>query len=244
MSVRATTGHLTALVDTETAPAEKASILIVDDEPQVLIALEDILSDQFIVHTTRSPEQALNLAAKERDIAVVISDQRMPKMTGDELLGRLSTESQAERILVTGYADLSAVIKAVNDGRIFAYITKPWNPDELQLKVQQAAEHFRLAKELAHERQLLRDLMGNMPDGIYFKDPELRFLKVNEPLERMLCGNGSVDMVGRRLTELESTALDAEATEPALRAALDEAMKPPKRRNAASWPTGFKSSTI
>ncbi len=201
------------MVDTETAPAEKASILIVDDEPQVLIALEDILSDQFIVHTTRSPEQALNLAAQERDIAVVISDQRMPKMTGDELLGRLSTESQAERILVTGYADLSAVIKAVNDGRIFAYITKPWNPDELQLKVQQAAEHFRLAKELAHERQLLRDLMGNMPDGIYFKDPELRFLKVNEPLERMLCGNGSVDMVGRRLTELESTALDAEATE-------------------------------
>ena len=90
----------------------------------------------------------------------------MPRMNGDELLSRLDGVTQATRILVTGFADLTAVIRAVNEGRIFAYVAKPWQPDDLRLKVQRAAEHFRLAKDLADERRLLHDLMDNVPDGI------------------------------------------------------------------------------
>jgi hypothetical protein len=93
----------------------------------------------------------------------------MPKMTGDELLARLIGHSDASRMLVTGFADLSAVIRAVNDGRIFAYVAKQWEPDDFKIKVQRAAEHFRLAQELAHERRLLRDLMDNTPDGIWIR---------------------------------------------------------------------------
>lgn len=200
-----------------TAPVSKPSILVVDDEPQVLVALEDMLSDHFVVHTANSPERALELASTRRELAVVISDQRMPRMTGDQLFQRLSRDSQAQRILVTGFADLTAVIRAVNEGRIFAYITKPWDPDDLQQKVQRAAEHFRLAMELAHERQLLNDLMENMPDGIYFKDLDLRFIKANAPVASMLNpGVEPAELVGQRLSDLSKSpraALKVEAEE-------------------------------
>src|SRR5689334_15128013 len=94
--------------------AEKQRVLIVDDEPQILVALEDVLSDDFDVFKAESGEHALNLASQERDIAVVLSDQRMPRMTGDELFARLGARCSATRLLVTGFADLSAVIRAIN----------------------------------------------------------------------------------------------------------------------------------
>ena len=128
--------------------AEKQRILLVDDEPQVLLALEDLLGDDFAVLKTASPEEALEMVANDRDIAVVLSDQRMPQMTGDELLARIDASSDAKRILVTAFADLSAVIRAVNNGKLFAYVTKPWNPNDLVLMVQKAADHFRLTQEL------------------------------------------------------------------------------------------------
>ena len=74
------------------------SVLLVDDEPQVLIALEDLLSDKFVVHKTTSPEGALELISRRKEISVVISDQRMPSMNGDELFSRLGESSDAKRI--------------------------------------------------------------------------------------------------------------------------------------------------
>src|SRR5690606_37717058 len=112
------------------APVEKRRVLLVDDEPQVLVALEDLLSDEFCVLKAQSGEDALKVIRGEPEIAVVITDQRMPKMTGDEFLTRLDQHA-ATRILLTGYADLSAVIRAVNEGKIFAYVTKPWNAEDL-----------------------------------------------------------------------------------------------------------------
>src|SRR5690606_38317237 len=96
---------------------------------------------------------------------------------------------------------------------IFAYITKPWNANDLQLKVHQAAEHFRLATALAYERQLLNDLMENVPDGIYFKDPELRFLRANAPIARMLNQADGAELSGKRLGELSGEPVEAEKTE-------------------------------
>ena len=195
----------------------RKSVLLVDDEPQVLVALEDLLSEEFTVLKTVSPEAALELAEHEKDIAVVVSDQRMPGMNGDELLTRMHQSCDATRILVTGFADLSAVVRAVNEGRIFAYVTKPWRPEELQLLVRKAAEHFRLAQELAHERTLLRDLMDNTPDGIYFKDRQLRFLRTNRAYARGLGSASSDALVGRRLNEIlgpySAEALNVEAEE-------------------------------
>lgn len=202
-----------------TEAAVKERVLVVDDELQVLVALEDLLSSEFNVVKTQSPEEALNLVEHDHDIAVILTDQRMPGMGGDELLARLSESSRTARILVTGYADLSAVIRAVNQGKIFAYVTKPWNADDLLLKVHKAAEYFHLMKELARERQLLADLMNNIPDGIYFKDKDLRFQRVNRPFASMLHCKLD-DVVGRSLSELPATSIHASAVEDEERRAL------------------------
>jgi diguanylate cyclase (GGDEF)-like protein/PAS domain S-box-containing protein len=183
-----------------TLPRER--ILLIDDEPEVLVALEDQLAEDFVVFKADSGQQALELVEQERDIAVVISDQRMPRMSGDELFSRLAAHSKAARILVTGYADLSAVIRAVNNGKIFAYVTKPWHADDLRLTVHKGAEYFRLNRELSHERQLLSDLMSNIPDGIYFKDRELRFIRANEAFAALVNGGDPNSVVGKRITEI------------------------------------------
>lgn len=176
-------------------------MLIVDDEPQVLVALEDLLGEEFDVRTASEPEQALRLAEEDPEIAVVLSDQRMPRMTGDELLSRLRNCSEATRILCTGYADLQAVMRSVNEGKIFAYITKPWDGTDLRIKIQHAADYFRLHHELAYEKQLLGDLMRSIPDAIFFKDAAGRYLRVN-PAFLDAFGRGEGDVLGKRLSEL------------------------------------------
>lgn len=135
-------------------------ILVVDDEPQVLLALQDLLEDEFEVETTSEATEALRIVESDPSIAVVLSDQRMPEMTGDELLAKVRQHSSATRMLCTGYADLEAVVRSVNEGRIFAYITKPWDSADLRLKLHHAADYFRLGHELAYEKQLLADLMN------------------------------------------------------------------------------------
>jgi PAS domain S-box-containing protein len=200
----------------------KRSVLLVDDEPQVLVALEDLLSDEFTVLKAHTPEQALELVRRRRELAVVLSDQRMPGMTGDELLTRVRQTSDATRMLVTGFADLAAVTRAVNDGRIFAYVTKPWRPEELQIMVRKAAEHFNLAQELAQERTLLHDLMDNTPDGIYFKDRHLRFLRINRAFSRTLTGDTGEGLEGKRLSDVFPTSPDAVAAEVEDRRVLED----------------------
>ncbi len=175
-------------------------ILLVDDEPEVLLALEDILADEYKVFTAESAAGALDLIEKERGIAVVVTDQRMPRMTGDELLAKLSGTSDAVRVMITGFADLSAVIRAVNEGRIFAYITKPWNADEFKITVNRAAEHFRLARQLAEERRLLGEserrlrkqtsvlnsILDSMDDAVVVVDANEELLLFNRQARHFL----------------------------------------------------------
>jgi len=199
----------------------RQSVLLVDDEPQILVALEDLLSQEFTVYTANSAEAALDVMGHESDIAVVITDQRMPKMTGDELVTRLSKVHDAQRILVTGFADLTAVVRAVNDGRIFAYVTKPWNEQDLRFKVAQAANHYRLSRELDAERQLLHDLMDNSPDGIYFKDRDLRFRRANRAFASWV-GHTSDRLVGESLDDLGDVIQDVPALSGLERAVLQK----------------------
>lgn len=186
----------------------RQKVLLVDDEQQILVALEDLLSDQFTVLKTTCAEDALVLMEQDHDIAVVLVDQRMPQMQGDEFVAQISNTHSAQRIMVTGYADLSAVVRAVNDGRIFAYVTKPWNGADLRAKVALATEQFRLGRELADEKKLLDDLLNHSPDGIYFKDRSLRFLRANKVAAGWL-GQHVDDLVGNRLTDFIPVISDA-----------------------------------
>src|SRR5262249_33951567 len=117
-----------------------SSLLVVDDEPQVLTAIKDLLEDEYSVHLQTSPQRALKILESDPEISVIISDQRMAEMPGDEFLTRAREHSTATCLLITGHADLKAVIRAINDGKVFGYISKPWDPNHLLMTVHKAVE--------------------------------------------------------------------------------------------------------
>ncbi|MDP9171557.1 MAG: PAS domain S-box protein, partial [Acidobacteriota bacterium] len=99
--------------------------------------------------------------------------------------------------MMSGYADISALTEAVNSGQIFSYIAKPWEPLKLKAQVGDALVHFKLVREIARERELLRALMENIPDLIYFKDRESRFTRVNQAHARNLGANDPAECIGK-----------------------------------------------
>lgn len=118
----------------------KPKVLLVDDEERILRSLGLLLRMQYQVYATSDGHEALAILKRER-IHVLVSDQRMPIMTGSELLRHARDISpDTVRILLTGYADADAALEAVNEGEIFRYINKPWGPKELRDTIAQAAE--------------------------------------------------------------------------------------------------------
>lgn len=159
--------------------AMRGTVLIVDDEPEILTALRDLLEDEFDVWSAVSPIAALEILVDEPSISVIVSDQRMPEMTGDIFLSKARDISDAQTILLTGYADLGAVVNAVNHGRISAYMQKPWEPSLLISMVANAHEQCQLRRSLAEERALLHGLMNGSQDALSFKDASGRFVRLN-----------------------------------------------------------------
>jgi diguanylate cyclase (GGDEF)-like protein/PAS domain S-box-containing protein len=222
-----------------TGAGSRPHVLVVDDEKQVLVALEDLLEQSFRVTVTDQPARALQLAEADPSISVVVSDQRMPGMNGDELLARLRHSSAASRILCTGYADISAVVRAVNDGNIFAYVTKPWDGVDLRLKVQHAADYFRLTHELSYEKQLLGDLMRSVPDAIFFKDTRHRYIRVNRAFLSAFGASSMNEVVGKRLSELPSGSVSGPAIEASERQILADGV-PRRDLMECALPSGEK----
>jgi response regulator RpfG family c-di-GMP phosphodiesterase len=117
-------------------------LLIVDDESANLRLLERLFRHDYFCLTAASGEEALRLL-DQHDVAVIISDQRMPQMTGIELLKRSADRRpHMVRILLTGYTDVEALVEAVNGGLVYMYVSKPWNNDDLKLLVGRAVEHY------------------------------------------------------------------------------------------------------
>ncbi len=123
-------------------------ILVVDDEIDVLRSVHDLLRIDYEVLTCQHGNDAIERLKEDADIAVILSDQRMPGMSGVELLQQARLiRPETTRLLFTAYADLHAVIDAINQGHVFRYITKPWEPDELDSVVRQAVERYDLVVE-------------------------------------------------------------------------------------------------
>ena len=188
----------------------KGTILAVDDEPDILIALEDLFEDEYRVLTSAKPEEALAILRAEPDIAVVVSDQRMPGMTGDALLAEARGFHEAQAILLTGYADISAVIAALNRGGIIGYVAKPWDPTLLRATVRNAYERHRLGRDLATERALLRGLLDHAEEAISFKDAAGRFVRLNARKAALLGGDIEA-CLGRTETAITDTFETREA---------------------------------
>lgn len=124
------------------------TIMIVDDEHNILRALERIFNrDGLKVVTATSGEEGLNICRGNGDIAVVISDHRMPGMDGVEFLQRfMDLSPNTIRFMLTGYADTGAVMNAINKGEVYRFITKPWDDENLKALVRGALEKYRAAE--------------------------------------------------------------------------------------------------
>ena len=122
-------------------------ILIVDDEEAILESLALTLSGDYRVFTATSGEEGLAILERE-EIALIVADQVMPSMSGVEFLEKaIERNPGAIRMMLTGYADIGSLARAINDGRIYRYIAKPWEPDEVRLNVKRALEAYALTSE-------------------------------------------------------------------------------------------------
>ncbi|MGD1913055.1 MAG: response regulator [Rivularia sp. (in: cyanobacteria)] len=131
---------------------KKQKILVVDDEPDNLDLLYRTFRRDFQVLKADSGNNALQLLADEGEVAVIISDQRMPEMKGTEFLSKtLPQFPDTVRIILTGFTDIEDLVEAINAGQVYRYITKPWDPEELKGVVQRAAQTYDLLKQRTEE---------------------------------------------------------------------------------------------
>jgi DNA-binding NtrC family response regulator len=130
--------------------SQKLKMLVVDDEPHILESLTQLFDTEFHVLTASDGQTALMLLQHHPDVAIVISDQRMPGMKGVELLRHVKQlVPHSMRILLTGYADLEAVLDSVNVGEVFRYVRKPWVPETLRSIVALAMATYMLRSQNA-----------------------------------------------------------------------------------------------
>lgn len=128
-------------------------IMIVDDEPANLRLLERLFRNEYEVVTAESGVEALR-HLQQHDVALIVTDQRMPDMTGLELLQRTATmRPHMVRIILTGYTDVETLVEAINSGYVYKYVTKPWSNEDLRLTISRALEHYETNKE-RHELEM------------------------------------------------------------------------------------------
>jgi two-component system, sensor histidine kinase and response regulator len=160
----------------------KCKILIVDDEAANLRALERLFRNEHEVLTATSAVDAL-AALETHDVALLISDQRMPEMSGIELLTRtVALRPHMVRILLTGYTDVTSLIEAINCGHVYKYVTKPWNNEELIITVSRALQHYETMKSqhnLVMENERLRARLSDIAELAVSDDEQLSQTRVN-----------------------------------------------------------------
>jgi len=185
-------------------------ILIVDDEEAILETMTFTFMDEYEVLSTSDPTKAMGLLEENDPIAVVITDQRMPGMTGVDLLKQVYERFPATiRIILTGFADSEATVKAINDGHIYGYINKPWEPDELKTIVKRASElhtltlqNLRLVDDLRDANLFLEGVMDRLRTGAIAIDRDGIIRAVNRPAVAFL--GLSDDVRGRGINDVMS----------------------------------------
>jgi serine/threonine-protein kinase len=153
----------------ETPGGRKARILFVDDEERIVTALRSIFRAHYHVFTATNGPEALEFVRKFQP-HVVVSDQRMPQMTGVELLRRVKgLAPNTVRMLLTGYSDLAAIVGSINDGEVFRFISKPWDNQEIQRIVADAAA---IAFDLAATAATPPIVPDRMDSGVLVIEPQ------------------------------------------------------------------------
>ena len=155
----------------------KYCLLVVDDEPDVCDSVHDLLRREFRVLKAHSAAEGFRLLQDE-EIQIIMTDQRMPQVTGVELLSKAKSRNpQAIRMLFTGYADLESIIAAINQGHIYQFLKKPWQPEELQNAVRQAAAEYERLSAAAEESERLRQEVEDLNRRLCTLEAEVRRLQ-------------------------------------------------------------------
>lgn len=157
------------------------TLLLVDDEPNIINALKRTLRrDGYSIFTANGAEEALNLLADQK-VALIISDQRMPQMSGVEFLRKVKElYPKTVRLVLSGFTDLESVTSAINEGAIYRFMTKPWDDELLRKNVREAFEYHemeqenqRLTRELQHSNNELSRLNQSLEQQVMQKTREI-----------------------------------------------------------------------
>ena len=136
--------------------AEKYKLLLLDDEAEILNSLKRLFRKEFDIHAFDDPNEAL-AALNDNNFALIISDMRMPIMDGASFLAQAKEIApQSVRILLTGYSDMDSTSRAINEGNIFSYVSKPWNNSDLKQLLANAIEHYQIKQENRSLNQKLK----------------------------------------------------------------------------------------
>jgi PAS domain S-box-containing protein len=182
----------------------KPRILYVDDEQDNLKSFRTLFRREYDIYVADSAQEALQILRQDK-IDVLVSDQRMPGMTGVELLERVAVEfPEILRFMLTGFSDYDPLVDAINNGRIQGYFSKPLNPDEINDRIQKGLETLHLKarndqlfEELKQSQGFLHAIIENIPDMIFVKDThDLRFVKFNKAGEELL-GYSREELLGK-----------------------------------------------
>jgi response regulator RpfG family c-di-GMP phosphodiesterase len=154
----------------------KHCLLVVDDEPDVIDSVHDLLRRKFRVLKANSAAEGSRLM-QENEVHIIMTDQRMPSITGVELLTSIRTRyPSAIRMLFTGFLDLEAIIAAINQGHIFRFLKKPWEPEELEAAVQEAAQEYDRLVDGIEESSRLKAEVENLRQRVSTLEAEVRRL--------------------------------------------------------------------
>jgi len=197
---------------------EKRTILCVDDEQDILDSLYDTFMDDYNVLITTQVEEALRLF-DENDVALVISDQRMPEMEGSKFLAILNEKKPiCKKILLTGYSDLDAAIEAINLGSIDKYFSKPWDGEELGEAVTQLLSTYSVdllfnrmmkdgkglkssMKNAKTQSELLMKFMNGLQNPYCIVDSKLKIEFINKAMVTLLKYNSASEVQDENLIE-------------------------------------------
>ncbi|MDP2573752.1 response regulator [Vibrio penaeicida] len=125
----------------------KPKLVLLDDEADILKALTRVLRRDFEIHPFTEPSEALSYL-EAQEVAIIVSDMKMPDMDGATFFGYAKDiQPEAVRILLTGYSDVEDTVRAINDGGVSTYLSKPWDNDNLRFTLQQSLEFFRVKEE-------------------------------------------------------------------------------------------------
>jgi len=159
---------------------EKSKLLLVDDEPNLTSALVRSLDrTQFEIFTADSAQKGLMILAGN-DIDVVVSDERMPGMTGSQFLAEVRKQwPNTIRMILSGQADLEAAVRAINEGEVYRFLLKPCHPKELQMTILQGLQHKKL---VAQSRRLLQEhqKQQNLLDALEKDNPGITKIDLDE----------------------------------------------------------------